>query len=427
LTGGIIIAGLMGIVALFSKIAENIRLADMEIANSSNMVDLMKEQIRLQQDLTKLKKEYNSVKETRPVFADTVLKKRIDEYAKRLKEVQERIKSLNSSSGTNQNFNIDKSLADLLKSFKTGNGDLDSVLKKRQEIEEQARIALETGRQQDLDNLKFNYDKQIAAAEEVGAKTADITEKYRQDILDINAKYDAEEFEQQQQAQQEAQDAYIAELENELDAEEELYKQEHPWKYAIDQAVKDWGDYSQQVQDISTSTADSMQQAFSDFFVDAMHGELNSFTDYFQSFLDGLIKAWADAVSKMIAQKMLLNLFGVNSTPTVSANASTTTGNYAGTFADGGYIPAGSWGITGEAGPELTYGGKTGVSVIPQSSNQSNVQINIINNSGAKVTQNQRQGSNGANIRDIIIGTVSNGISNNVGGLGDIVKATAAG
>lgn len=38
---------------------------------------------------------------------------------------------------------------------------------------------------------------------------------------------------------------------------------------------------------------------------------------------------------------------------------------FAGGFATGGHIPAGGWGIVGEAGPEPVYGGRTGLTVLP--------------------------------------------------------------
>lgn len=40
-------------------------------------------------------------------------------------------------------------------------------------------------------------------------------------------------------------------------------------------------------------------------------------------------------------------------------------GTFAGAFAEGGYIPPGQWGITGEAGPEIVSGGRAGVTVTP--------------------------------------------------------------
>ncbi|MFN3576073.1 MAG: phage tail tape measure protein [Tabrizicola sp.] len=40
-------------------------------------------------------------------------------------------------------------------------------------------------------------------------------------------------------------------------------------------------------------------------------------------------------------------------------------GTFAGGFAEGGFIPPGQWGITGEAGPEIVSGGRSGVTVTP--------------------------------------------------------------
>lgn len=38
---------------------------------------------------------------------------------------------------------------------------------------------------------------------------------------------------------------------------------------------------------------------------------------------------------------------------------------FAGGFAVGGYIPPGQWGITGEAGPEIVSGGRSGATITP--------------------------------------------------------------
>jgi hypothetical protein len=43
---------------------------------------------------------------------------------------------------------------------------------------------------------------------------------------------------------------------------------------------------------------------------------------------------------------------------------------YAGAFADGGFIPPGKWGMTGERGPETVFGGRTGVTVLPNGKGQ---------------------------------------------------------
>ena len=38
---------------------------------------------------------------------------------------------------------------------------------------------------------------------------------------------------------------------------------------------------------------------------------------------------------------------------------------FSGFFADGGNIPAGKWGVVGEDGPELAFGGSTGKNIVP--------------------------------------------------------------
>ena len=50
---------------------------------------------------------------------------------------------------------------------------------------------------------------------------------------------------------------------------------------------------------------------------------------------------------------------------------------FSGFFADGGYIPPGKWGWTGEQGMERVYGGKTGATVVPMGGGQPSVVFNI--------------------------------------------------
>jgi len=61
----------------------------------------------------------------------------------------------------------------------------------------------------------------------------------------------------------------------------------------------------------------------------------------------------------------------LGSITTASANAgsggffSTAASFFSGFFADGGNIPAGKWGVVGENGPELAFGGSTGKNIVP--------------------------------------------------------------
>lgn len=63
-------------------------------------------------------------------------------------------------------------------------------------------------------------------------------------------------------------------------------------------------------------------------------------------------------IGRMIAKMLILKAFGAG------FGGSFATG-FVGGFAGGGFIPPGKFGVTGEEGPELTFGGRAGVSVIP--------------------------------------------------------------
>jgi len=87
---------------------------------------------------------------------------------------------------------------------------------------------------------------------------------------------------------------------------------------------------------------DTMTQGFSQALTNfVMTGKL-SFKDLFRSLLAEVIK--------MQANKLFLSLFG---------KGGALSSLFAGFFANGGDIPAGKWGIAGEAGPELVKGPAT--------------------------------------------------------------------
>lgn len=50
---------------------------------------------------------------------------------------------------------------------------------------------------------------------------------------------------------------------------------------------------------------------------------------------------------------------------------------FAGFFADGGSIAPGKWGIVGERGPELSFGGASGKTIVPQMMGATNITINV--------------------------------------------------
>lgn len=119
-------------------------------------------------------------------------------------------------------------------------------------------------------------------------------------------------------------------------------------------------EWAQQVEAISKRAAENIQDAFADFLFDP-----------FADGLDGMLKGFIDTIRKMIAQQAAASfLKGLGDDSSgggglLGGLIKSVTGAFAGAFADGGYIPPGQWGVTGEAGAEITYGGKTGTTVIP--------------------------------------------------------------
>ena len=67
---------------------------------------------------------------------------------------------------------------------------------------------------------------------------------------------------------------------------------------------------------------------------------------------------------------------------------------YTGLYAEGGFIPPGGWGIAGERGPEPVFGGRTGLTVIPNSASKTSntPTVNLtVNFNGQNATPRDRQ------------------------------------
>lgn len=142
----------------------------------------------------------------------------------------------------------------------------------------------------------------------------------------------------------------------------------------------------EEMQKFGERAAENIQDAFADFLFDP-----------FQDGLDGMLKGFVDVLRRMIAEQasasllggsgglggLLGGLFGGQGTiarigQLGGANVQGPLmpgGAFAGFFAEGGYIPPGSWGVAGEAGAEKIYGGKTGVTVVPQQQGGGNTYI----------------------------------------------------
>lgn len=145
------------------------------------------------------------------------------------------------------------------------------------------------------------------------------------------------------------------------------------------ESVNSWGI---NIKEFGKRAASNIQDAFADFLFDP-----------FDQGLKGMAKGFIDTVRKMIAEaqaaQLAKALFGdmaggkgagflgkilggigignmstaINPSQGFGSSISWSTPRF---FADGGYLEPGKFGIAGEAGAELLYGGKTGVSVFNQ-------------------------------------------------------------
>lgn len=140
----------------------------------------------------------------------------------------------------------------------------------------------------------------------------------------------------------------------------------------------------------------NIQDAFADFLFDP-----------FDKGMGGMIDSFANTMRRMIAEaesaRILSAIFGddgisfsglgksiggflgfggapkASGSTAASADAFLNEQFFDGYFADGGFIKPGHFGIAGEAGAELVFGGKTGASVIPQKAMGKSVVINQTN------------------------------------------------
>lgn len=141
--------------------------------------------------------------------------------------------------------------------------------------------------------------------------------------------------------------------------------------------VNEWGI---DVESFGKKAAENIQDSFADFLFDP-----------FDQGLDGMLKGFVDTVRRMIAEAQaaqlakylfgetaggegggflggilgsLGGLFGGSTFESSALRGATTAKPKM--FADGGFLGPGQFGIAGEAGAELLYGGRTGVSVFNQ-------------------------------------------------------------
>lgn len=139
-------------------------------------------------------------------------------------------------------------------------------------------------------------------------------------------------------------------------------------------AAKKWSD---NITKYGERAAENIQDAFADFLFDP-------FKDGLRGMLSGFIEVIRRMAAEAASQRILDSLFGGSGGASgffgnilgslFGAAASAPIGAYAGsginpailpTFAEGGYLGPGQFGIAGEAGPELIYGGRSGMTITP--------------------------------------------------------------
>ncbi|MDY7001715.1 MAG: phage tail tape measure C-terminal domain-containing protein [Thermodesulfobacteriota bacterium] len=122
------------------------------------------------------------------------------------------------------------------------------------------------------------------------------------------------------------------------------------WRSGLNEYVKYAGDAFRQTEILSTQTARAMEQSFSDFFFDAMRGQLKGFEDYLNSFVVSVQRAVADMTAKQVTASMISGFSGL-----FSAHGNVFDRGQVLRFASGGVVSSPTLfplGVMGEAGPE---------------------------------------------------------------------------
>jgi lambda family phage tail tape measure protein len=124
-----------------------------------------------------------------------------------------------------------------------------------------------------------------------------------------------------------------------LEAQEKNYEASTTFGAGWTQAFANFKENVDDSSQFGAKVFNTMSQGFTDSIMTFVETGKLSFQDLFKSLMTEIIK--------MMANKMFLSLFGGGG---VFASM------FAGMFANGGYIPAGKFGIAGERGPELING-----------------------------------------------------------------------
>lgn len=175
----------------------------------------------------------------------------------------------------------------------------------------------------------------------------------------------------------------------------------------IKQQTDTWNTYFQDIQNIGKAAAQGLNDAFSDFFFDAMTGQLKSLGDYFKSFLQSIARAISQMMANAFAQKIIGSLFSGFGLPGKAV---------------GGPVNYGQPYMVGERGPELFVPQSAG-SIVPNHAIGSNAGVNVVvnvqNNTGTQVEPRTEAKFDGS---QYVIDIVIDALARDRGGMRTLVK-----
>jgi len=164
----------------------------------------------------------------------------------------------------------------------------------------------------------------------------------------------------------------------------------------IKQQTDTWNTYFQDIQNIGKAAAQGLNDAFSDFFFDAMTGQLKSLGDYFKSFLQSIARAISQMMANAFAQKIIGSLFSGFGLPGKAV---------------GGPVNYGQPYMVGERGPELFVPQSAG-SIVPNHAISNNAGVNVVvnvqNNTSTQVEPRTEAKFDGSQyVIDIVIDAIA--------------------
>jgi hypothetical protein len=147
------------------------------------------------------------------------------------------------------------------------------------------------------------------------------------------------------------------------------------------------------VQEFGKEASRNLQSSFAEFLFDP-----------FADGVEGMAANFGKVLQKMVAEAVAADILGRLTNAASGAGGSGglggLLGGFAGMFDAGGKVPAGSWGIAGENGPELVFGGQTVVSTADTAAamgNTNNIVVNVPQqNSAADMRMAAGQGARDA-------------------------------